>query len=118
MSAAKPSAAKSSTVQSSDVNPQPPVQQHASEGTAREHEVRAPFFADQTLIPLALEAGQIAVWSWDIRSKRAVWSSNIEAICGIAPESLSAAETVLENDVHPDDRPPWSQLCVRPYKRA
>ncbi len=105
MSAAKPSAAKSSTVQSSDVNPQPPVQQHASEGTAREHEVRAPFFADQTLIPLALEAGQIAVWSWDIRSKRAVWSSNIEAICGIAPESLSAAETVLENDVHPDDRP-------------
>ncbi|HLH95171.1 MAG TPA: GAF domain-containing protein [Xanthobacteraceae bacterium] len=67
--------------------------------------MRAPFFADQTLIPLALEAGQIAVWSWDIRSKRAVWSSNIEAICGIAPESLSAAETVLENDVHPDDRP-------------
>ena len=51
-----------------------------------------------------LEAGQIAIWSWDIRSKHVTWSSNIEEICGIAPESASAAEAILENDIHPEDR--------------
>jgi two-component sensor histidine kinase len=66
---------------------------------------RPPFFAEQDLISLALEAGQIAVWSWDIRSKRVVWSRNVEEICGITAPSPQAAETILENNIHPDDRP-------------
>jgi PAS domain S-box-containing protein len=78
---------------------------HADDGEAANVEARPPFFAEHDLIPQVLEAGQIAVWSWDIRSKRVVWSSNIEGVCGITAESLRAAETILEHDIHPEDRP-------------
>ena len=66
---------------------------------------RLPFFPDPELICIALEAGQIGIWSWDIRSNQATWSSNIEDIYGLARGSLDGAKMVLEHDVHPEDRP-------------
>ncbi|HEY3639584.1 MAG TPA: HWE histidine kinase domain-containing protein [Xanthobacteraceae bacterium] len=66
---------------------------------------RLPFFPDPGLICIALEAGQIGIWSWDIRSNQMTWSSNIEDICALTPGSLDGAKTVLEDDVHPEDRP-------------
>jgi len=66
---------------------------------------RPPFFPDPGLICIALEAGQIGIWAWDIPSNRATWSSNIEDICGLAKGSLDGTKMILENDVHPDDRP-------------
>jgi PAS domain S-box-containing protein len=66
---------------------------------------RLPFFPDPELICIALEAGQIGIWSWDIRSNQVTWSSNIEDICGLARGSLDGARMVLEDDVHPEDRP-------------
>jgi two-component sensor histidine kinase len=67
--------------------------------------VASPFFSDPPLIGVALEAGEIGVWSWDITSHRATWSSNIGNICGFAPGSLDATRNVPEIDVHPEDRP-------------
>jgi PAS domain S-box-containing protein len=64
-----------------------------------------PFFPDHELICIALEAGQIGIWSWDIISNRATWSRNIEDVCGLATGSLDGTKMVLENDVHPEDRP-------------
>jgi PAS domain S-box-containing protein len=66
---------------------------------------RQPFFSDPELICIALEAGRIGIWSWDIRSNRVTWSSNIEDICGLTRGSLDGAKMVLEDDVHPEDRP-------------
>jgi PAS domain S-box-containing protein len=66
---------------------------------------RPPFFPDPALICIALEAGQIGIWSWDIVSNQATWSSNIEDILGLAKGSLDGTTMVLENDVHPEDRP-------------
>jgi PAS domain S-box-containing protein len=66
---------------------------------------RLPFFPDPELICIALEAGQIGIWSWDIRSNHATWSSNIEDICGLTRGSLEGGKMVLEDDVHPEDRP-------------
>jgi PAS domain S-box-containing protein len=64
-----------------------------------------PFFPDPELICIALEAGQVGIWSWDIASRQASWSTNIEDICGLAKGSLDGTKMVLDNDVHPDDRP-------------
>ena len=50
-------------------------------GSALEPSPALPFFPDPELICIALKAGQIGIWSWDIRSNRATWSSNIEDIC-------------------------------------
>jgi PAS domain S-box-containing protein len=66
---------------------------------------RLAFFPDPELICVALEAGQIGIWSWDIRSNQTTWSSNIEDICALTPGSLDGAKMVLEDDVHPEDRP-------------
>jgi two-component sensor histidine kinase len=66
---------------------------------------RQPFFPDHELICIALEAGQIGIWSWDIISNQATWSSNIESVCNLATGSLDGAKMVLENDIHPEDRP-------------
>ncbi|HEY6254632.1 MAG TPA: HWE histidine kinase domain-containing protein [Xanthobacteraceae bacterium] len=64
-----------------------------------------PFFPDPALICVVLEAGQIAVWSWDIRSNQVTWSTNIENVFGITMGSLDRPKTPLEDDVHPEDRP-------------
>jgi PAS domain S-box-containing protein len=66
---------------------------------------RPPFFPDSELICIALEAGQIGIWSWDMASNQASWSSNIEDICGLTKGSSDGAKMILENDVHPEDRP-------------
>src|SRR5579872_814057 len=72
----------------------------ASQQTSRE----PPFFPEAELISIALQAGRIGIWSWDIAAKRATWSSNVEAICGLPKDSLNGTKMILEDDVHPDDR--------------
>jgi PAS domain S-box-containing protein len=61
-----------------------------------------PFFVDLDLMSIAVEAGKIGIWSWDIAANRATWSTNIEEICGLAKGTCDGA--TLENDVHPEDR--------------
>jgi two-component sensor histidine kinase len=79
--------------------------QETADSSSSEPSLRLPFFPDPELICIALEAGRVGIWSWDIASKRATWSSNIEDICGLAKGSLDETRMVLENDVHPEDRP-------------
>ena len=73
-------------------------------GSSLEPSPPPPFFPDPWLVCIALEAGQVGVWSWDISSSRATWSRNLEDVCGLAPGSLDGTRMILENDVHPDDR--------------
>src|SRR6267154_1479129 len=73
--------------------------------SALERSLQPPFFPDHELICIALEAGQIGIWSWDIQSNRATWSSNIEDICGLTKGSLDETKMFLDHDVHPEDRP-------------
>src|SRR5215469_11785113 len=63
-----------------------------------------PFFADLDLMSIAVEAGKIGIWSWDIAANQATWSTNIEEICGLAKGTFNGSAAALENDVHPDDR--------------
>jgi PAS domain S-box-containing protein len=85
---------------------EPPAREGIDEAGASSLEVgpRLPFFADPDLISIAVEAGKIGIWSWDIASNRATWSTNIEQICGLAKGSFEGTTAVLEHDVHPEDR--------------
>src|ERR1700693_1053152 len=76
-----------------------------ADGSSLELSPQRPFFPDPGLICIALEAGQIGVWSWDIPSNQATWSTNIEDICGLARGSLDGNKMILEHDVHPETRP-------------
>jgi two-component sensor histidine kinase len=79
-------------------------EQQGADGASPEPSLQVPFFPDPELICIALEAGHIGIWEWDIRSSRGTWSTNVEDICGLVKGSLDETKIVLETDVHPDDR--------------
>lgn len=54
---------------------------------------------------LALEAGKMGVWDWNIRTNQLKWSENLEPLHGLAPGSFGGTFTSFQELVHPDDRP-------------
>ena len=62
------------------------------------------FFPIARSLRVALEAGEIGVWSWDIVSNRVTWSSNLEAIHRLPAGSFDGTFAFFENDIHPEDR--------------
>jgi len=53
---------------------------------------------------LALQAGRMTVWDWDIPSGRLRWSENLETIHGLAPGSFAGTFAAFRELVHPEDR--------------
>jgi two-component system CheB/CheR fusion protein len=53
---------------------------------------------------LALEAGRMGSWEWDIQSQRVLWSPGLEAIHGLAPGSFAGTFDAYRQDIHADDR--------------
>jgi PAS domain S-box-containing protein len=58
---------------------------------------------DQDSISLALQAGEVGVWSWDITSDAVRWSHNLPQIHGIAPEEFDGTFSSFQKDIHPED---------------
>jgi PAS domain S-box-containing protein len=63
------------------------------------------FFRNPELICLALESGDIGVWSWDIANNRVSWSSNVEGLHGLSKGSFDGSMATFEAEIHPDDLP-------------
>jgi two-component sensor histidine kinase len=63
-----------------------------------------PFFPNLESIRIALEAGRIGIWSWDLRTNRVTWSSNLETIARVPQGSFDGSLGFGENLLHPDDR--------------
>jgi PAS domain S-box-containing protein len=53
---------------------------------------------------LALEAGQMGTWEWEVATGRVVWSPGFEAIHGLAPGTFAGTLQAVIADVHPEDR--------------
>ncbi len=53
---------------------------------------------------LALAAGKLGTWEWDIVNKRVRWSPEIERMHGIAEGSFDGTFEMYQSDIHPDDR--------------
>lgn len=53
---------------------------------------------------MAMEAGDIGVWDWDIPSGRISWSDNFERMQGIAPGEFPKTIDEFRWFVHPSDR--------------
>jgi two-component sensor histidine kinase len=63
---------------------------------------RAPTFPDLESVRVALEAGEIGVWTWDIESNAVTWSGNIPGLIGDGFDGTFAA---FQRDIHPEDQP-------------
>jgi PAS domain S-box-containing protein len=53
---------------------------------------------------LALEAGQMGIWDWNMVTGDVRWSSNLEALHGLEPQSFAGTFEAFLALLHPDDR--------------
>jgi two-component system CheB/CheR fusion protein len=58
----------------------------------------------ESALRLALEAGAMGSWEWDIATGEIRWSENLEKIHGLAPGSFVGTFDAYQALIHPDDR--------------
>src|SRR5437764_5482548 len=56
-------------------------------------------------VGIALEAGKVGIWSWDIKSNAVKWSGNMENIHGVPTGSFDGTFSAFQGAIHPEDQP-------------
>jgi PAS domain S-box-containing protein len=77
-----------------------------------EHQARELRIA-QDRLAIALEAGRMGVWDWDVASGRAHWNPGMYELLDLPPGHGVADIGALRERVHPDDRPLWEAANAR-----
>jgi PAS domain S-box-containing protein len=70
----------------------------------RQLDVVVPQAMNAQRLRLALDAGQMGTWQWDIASGRVEWDERLEALFGLSPGSFDGTFEAYAALVHPDDR--------------
>jgi PAS domain S-box-containing protein len=65
-------------------------------------------------LELALEAGKLGTWTWDMTSGTTAWDERLEAMNGMAPGTFGGTFEDWQASIHPSDRPE----CVARVERA
>jgi PAS domain S-box-containing protein len=60
---------------------------------------------------IALDAGRMGTWEWDIASGAVRWSSSLEQLHGLTPGKFAGTFQAFVDDIHPDDRQAVQQ-CI------
>jgi PAS domain S-box-containing protein len=55
-------------------------------------------------VRVALEAGSLGAWDWDIPAGKVTWSTTLERIHGLPPNSFGGTFGDYQHDIHPEDR--------------
>lgn len=71
------------------------IERKRTEDRLRESEAR---------LRLALEAGRMGSWEWNIATNEVSWSTNLEVIHGLEPGTFGGTFEAFQRDIHPDDR--------------
>ena len=71
---------------------------------ARERAARDALVASEQRLRLALEAGRMGTWEWDIIGARIIWSPEEELLYGLPPGAFSGSIDEYRERIHPDDR--------------
>lgn len=69
-----------------------------------EREAREALASSQERLELALEAGQMGAWDWEILEERIIWSGAMEEIHGFDPGTFPGTLSAFEERLHPEDR--------------
>ncbi|MDQ1459390.1 MAG: hypothetical protein QOI08_874, partial [Actinomycetota bacterium] len=70
----------------------------------QELEIALPQVMDAMRLQLALGAGQMGTWSWDLTTGAVHWDEQLEALFGLAPGSFDGSMDMYRSLFHPDDR--------------
>ncbi|NKE69465.1 MEDS domain-containing protein [Candidatus Manganitrophus noduliformans] len=57
----------------------------------------------QERLNVALSAGRMGAWEWDLRTGKIAWNSTLEAIHGIPPGTFGGCFEDFKRDIHPED---------------
>jgi len=60
--------------------------------------------AAESRLSLALEAGKIGTWEWDVATGRLAWDARQLELFGLAPDRFDQSVETFLQLVHPDDR--------------
>ncbi|HIK04547.1 MAG TPA: PAS domain S-box protein [Trichormus sp. M33_DOE_039] len=56
-------------------------------------------------LQLAIWAGNIGIWDWDLKTNQVIWSDDLFSLFGLTPDSFEVNyENFLNRIVHPEDR--------------
>jgi PAS domain S-box-containing protein len=67
---------------------------------------------------LALEAGRLGTWQWDIATERVTWDQTLEAIYGFPPGGFPGTYESYVERIHPEDRESVAQSVLRSVETA
>jgi PAS domain S-box-containing protein len=54
-------------------------------------------------LQLALDAGRMGNWEWNVQTGKVTWSTELEAIHGLAPGTFPGTFDAYKKDIHPED---------------
>lgn len=60
--------------------------------------------ATEERLQLALDAGHMGTWEWDLQADRMIWSAGLERIFGLIPGSFEGTTEAVRRLIHPDDQ--------------
>lgn len=69
-----------------------------------ERTARAALVESEQRLLLALDAGRMGSWEWDIEAKRVIWSASQERLFGLEPGTFSGSMEEYRDRIHPEDR--------------
>lgn len=78
-------------------------QPQEDEGADAHTRVREGLRESEDRLRLALEAGQMGTWEWNVASNRVTWSPSLEAIHGLAPGTFPGTFADYQKDILPED---------------
>jgi len=62
--------------------------------------------ATEERLQLALDAGRMGTWEWDLQTGLMIWSAGLERIFGLIPGSFEGTMEAVRRLIHPDDQEP------------
>jgi PAS domain S-box-containing protein len=71
---------------------------------SRERKAKNALEDSEERLRLAMEAGRLGSWAWDIPKSSVEWSPTLEKIHGLAPGGFAGTFEAYQRDIHPDDR--------------
>src|SRR3954453_24050508 len=83
----------------------PDPREQASGGSSAKAKAAASAFPDLESMGLALQAGGVGLWSWDIKTDAVTWMGNLAEIHGIRTEDWSGSFASFQRVIHSEDQP-------------
>jgi len=92
------------------------LERHVAERTAELEASNVRLVQSEQGRSLALAAGQMGSWEWDIAANRGSWDQGQYRIFGVEPESFWISTDNIRNLLHPDDWEPLRRVVLRMAK--